>query len=272
MKLKRILFTLFIALMVLGSSVLGYETDNYSITVDESFEQTQDQGLVMFQNPQTGDNIVIQKIEQKILGGKLTTFQLNQITEEISKQYKELYDATVEQVGKEEVTINNKNVTRMTYKTDIEDTVIYQELNIFVENDGVYDIIFTAISDEGFSREYKDNILNSFQVKENTSSESSANTTGEDASDELGYGWTEFGYIIIISIVLIIAALKLNNKSKLFVISIVLLIVQGFILTIDGIDGKMESNMGFNLLCLAPSIVAIILLIIQMIRKPKKQD
>lgn len=271
MKLKRILFTLFIALMVLGTSVLGYETDNYSITVDESFEQTQDQGLVMFQNPQTGDNIVIQKIEQKILGGKLTTFQLNQITEEISKQYKELYDATVEQVGKEEVTINDKNVTRMTYKTDIEETVIYQELNIFVENDGVYDIIFTAISDEGFSREYKDNILKSFQIKENTTANTDTTTTGSNSSDELGYGWTEFGYIIIIAIVLIIVALKRNNKSKFYLIAIGLILVQGFLLTIDGIEAKMEGNMGMNLLCLAPAIVAIILLIIQ-IAKPTKKE
>lgn len=271
MKTRKILIALLIATLLLGTPVLGFETDNYSITVDESFEQTQDAGLVMFQNPATGDNIVIQKIEQKILGGKLTTFQLNQITEEISKQYKEMYDATVEQVGKEEVTINDKTVTRMTYETIIDEAKIYQELNIFVVSDGVYDIIFTTISDEGFSREYKDNILSSFSVKENTATEVKEEAT-PDSSSELGYGWTEFGYIIILSIILIIVALKLNNKSKLFIISIVLLIVQGFVLTIDGIEGKMESNLGFNLLCLSPSIVAIILLIIQMVRKPKKAE
>ena len=268
MRVKKVLITFIISIMLLGTVVLGFESDNFSITIDESFEQTQENGLIMFQNPATGDNIVIQKIEQKILGGKLTTFQLNQITEEISKQYKELYDATVEQIGKEDVTINDKTVTRMTYQTNIEDTVIYQELNIFVVSDGVYDIIFTAISEEGFSREYKDNILNSFQIKEKV--EENKEEASTNSADELGYGWTEFGYIIILSIILIIVALKLNNKSKLFIFSIVLLIVQGFVLTIEGIEGKMESNLGFNLLCLAPSIVAIILLIIQMVRKPKK--
>ena len=80
MKLRNIFTILVISLFILTASVSGYSAETFSIVVGENYEQTEEDGIVMFQNPETGDNIVVQEIEQKIIGGKLTTYQLNSIT------------------------------------------------------------------------------------------------------------------------------------------------------------------------------------------------
>lgn len=276
MKLKKICTILFITLLVLTTTVLGYTTDNYSIDVKEEYEMREDEGIVMFQNPTTGDNIVVQELAQVVIGGKLSTYQLNSIISEMTNQYKDMYDADVEQLGKEEITINGRTVTKMSFKTDLLGTAVYQELNIFVTSDKIYDIIFTSTSENGFSNEEKSNVLASFKILgEETSSENNVSANSQtESSSKLSLAWIELGVVIIIAIILTVIGLKRNPKSKKFILAIIFLALQA--LAIKGAETENEtadyitSNVAFNIGYFTFAIIALILLIIPIVKKPKK--
>lgn len=287
MKLRNIFTILVISLFILTASVSGYSAETFSIVVGENYEQTEEDGIVMFQNPETGDNIVVQEIEQKIIGGKLTTYQLNSITNEIVNQYKDLFDAEVEQLGKEDVTINGRNVTRLTFKTTLFESAIYQELNIFVATDKIYDIIFTSTTENGFSDEEKTAILNSFEIAETTENTEDTENNSNVSSNEtyapvvydltnLELAWIEIGVIFIAGIILTIFAIKRNPKNKLYILAIILLVLQvaavkGYEIengTTTGITENLAYNAGFFVL----AIIAIILLIIQVAKKQKQEE
>lgn len=287
MKIKNILTILVITLFIFTINVSAYSTESFSVVVGDNYEQTEEDGIVMFQNPETGDNIVVQEIEQKVFGGKLTTYQLNSITNEITNQYKDLFDAEVEQLGKEDLTINDRNVTRLTFKTTLLETEIYQELNIFVATDKIYDIIFTSTTENGFSDEEKTAILNSFEIAETTENTEDTENNSNVSSNEtyapvvydltnLELAWVEIGVIFIAGIILTIFAIKRNPKNKLYILAIILLVLQvaavkGYEIengTTTGITENLAYNAGFFVL----AIIAIILLIIQVAKKPKQVE
>lgn len=274
MRIRSICSILLIALIILTTTVTAYTTDTFSITVNENYEQTTDDGLVMFQNVETGDNIVVQEIEQKVIGGKLSTYQLNAISEEITSQYKEIYDADVEQLGKEDVTINGRNVTKMKFKTSLEGVEIYQELNIFVSSDKIYDIIFTSMSENGFTQEEKDAVLNSFNIVEEN--KATDETNNETSTAGLEKAWIEMGVILVIAIILIVIAIKRNPSSKMYILSIVFLALQ--VLAIKGIEmeeGTTKSiteDVAYNIGFFIFAIIGMILIIIQIAKKPKKVE
>lgn len=274
MRIRSICSILLIALIILTTTVTAYTTDTFSITVNENYEQTTDKGLVMFQNVETGDNIVVQEIEQKVIGGKLSTYQLNAISEEITSQYKEIYDADVEQLGKEDVTINGRNVTKMKFKTSLEGVEIYQELNIFVSSDKIYDIIFTSMSENGFTQEEKDAVLNSFNIVEEN--KATDETNNETSTAGLEKAWIEMGVILVIAIILIVIAIKRNPSSKMYILSIVFLALQ--VLAIKGIEmeeGTTKSiteDVAYNIGFFIFAIIGMILIIIQIAKKPKKVE
>lgn len=287
MKIKNILTILVITLFIFTINVSAYSTESFSVVVGDNYEQTEEDGIVMFQNPETGDNIVVQEIEQKVFGGKLTTYQLNSITNEITNQYKDLFDAEVEQLGKEDLTINDRNVTRLTFKTTLLETEIYQELNIFVATDKIYDIIFTSTTENGFSDEEKTAILNSFEIAETTENTEDTENNSSASSNEtyapvvydltnLELAWIEIGVIFIAGIILTIFAIKRNPKNKLYILAIILLVLQvaavkGYEIengTTTGITENLAYNAGFFVL----AIIAIILLIIQVAKKPKQVE
>lgn len=287
MKIKNILTILVITLFIFTINVSAYSTESFSVIVGDNYEQTEEDGIVMFQNPETGDNIVVQEIEQKVFGGKLTTYQLNSITNEITNQYKDLFDAEVEQLGKEDLTINDRNVTRLTFKTTLLETEIYQELNIFVATDKIYDIIFTSTTENGFSDEEKTAILNSFEIAETTENTEDTENNSNVLSNEtyapvvydltnLELAWIEIGVIFIAGIILTIFAIKRNPKNKLYILAIILLVLQvaavkGYEIengTTTGITENLAYNAGFFVL----AIIAIILLIIQVAKKQKQEE
>lgn len=287
MKIKNILTILVITLFIFTINVSAYSTESFSVVVGDNYEQTEEDGIVMFQNPETGDNIVVQEIEQKVFGGKLTTYQLNSITNEITNQYKDLFDAEVEQLGKEDLTINDRNVTRLTFKTTLLETEIYQELNIFVATDKIYDIIFTSTTENGFSDEEKTAILNSFEIAETTENTEDTENNSNVLSNEtyapvvydltnLELAWIEIGVIFIAGIILTIFAIKRNPKNKLYILAIILLVLQvaavkGYEIengTTTGITENLAYNAGFFVL----AIIAIILLIIQVAKKQKQEE
>ena len=99
----------------------------------------------------------------------------------------------------------------MSFKTTLMGTAVYQELNIFVASDKIYDIIFTSTSENGFSEEEKSGILNSFTIlNDNSSAE-----TGDSATSNstLSLAWLELAVIIAI-ILLIISVVKKSKKVK----------------------------------------------------------
>lgn len=272
MRLKNICIALFMSLFMLTTTALGYSTDTFSIEVNEGYEMQEEEGLVMFQNKETGDNIVVQEIEQKVIGGKLTSYQLKSISSEITNQYKDLYDADVEEIGKEEITINGRTVTKMSFKTNLLGTAVYQELNIFVASDKIYDIIFTSTSENGFSKEEKSTILNSFTILNDTSNNGSEGSL--ISSSDIGLAWIELAIIVVIAIALIVIGLKRNPKTKLFILAIVFLVLQG--LAIEGIETETGStepitaDVAYNIGFFVFAIIAIILLIIPVVKKPKE--
>lgn len=284
MKIKNILTILVILLFILSASVSGYSAETFSIVVSDKYEQTEEEGIVMFQNPETGDNIVVQEIEQKIIGGKLTTYQLNSITNEIVNQYKDLFDAEVEQLGKEELTINDRNVTRLTFKTTLLDAAIYQELNIFVATDKIYDIIFTSLTEDGFTDEEKTAVLNSFEIIENSEKSTENNSTSSSIDEtytpviydltNLEPAWIEIGIIFIVGIILTIFAIRRNPTNKLYILAIILLVLQiaavkGYEIQYGSTEGLTE-NVGYNIGFFVLAIIGIVLLIIQVAKKPKQ--
>lgn len=271
MRLKNICIALFMSLFMLTTTVAGYSTDTFSVEVNEGYETQEEEGLVMFQNKETGDNVVVQEIEQKVIGGKLTSYQLKSISSEITNQYKDLYDADVEEIGKEEVIINGRTITKMNFKTTLMGTAVYQELNIFVAADKIYDIIFTSTSENGFAEGEKQAILNSFTILNDNSS---AGTEGIlDSSSNIGLAWVELAVIVVIGVVLMVIGLKRNPKSKLFILAIIFFIIQG--LAIDGIEmetGSTEqitADIAYNIGFFVFAIIAMILLVIPVIKRPK---
>lgn len=183
MNIKKIGVILVIILTIFTTNVLAYETDTYSIEIDEDvYEIIEADGIELFQK-ESGDNIVIQEIEQTVLGGKLTQYQLSTISKEIVEQYQTQYKAVVEEIGREEITVNDKTVIRMSFKTTIDEYEIYQEMNIFVYEDKIFDIIFTTITEDGFSTEEKDTILRSFKPVEITTESENKATTEPDNQD-----------------------------------------------------------------------------------------
>lgn len=282
MNLRKICVGLIVILMFIATSVSAYSTDSYTVDIDEEvYEVAEEEGLVLFQKI-SGDNIVIQEIEKKLIGGKLTQYQLNNISDEIVTQYQSQYQAKVEEVGREEVVINGHKVTKMSFETKISEYMIYQEMNIFVSSNRVFDIIFTTVSENGFSDEEKNKILNSFVIlgeelttgaTEELITTESTETTTEQKMDQI---WIQFLAFIIVAVILMIVAIKRNPKSKLYWISIVLLLLQGLAIksaemqgiTADDLNSNIGKNIGFFIL----AIISIILLIIQSCKKNKKVE
>lgn len=217
MNLKKVCAILLVLLMVLTVNVSAYSTDSYKVDIsEEDYEVVTEDDITMFQK-MSGDNIVIQKIEQKIIGGKLTQFQLSAISQEIKKQYEESFGAKVEETGRETVTINGRNVIRMTFKTTLEGHEVLQELNIFVSSDCIYDVIFTRFSEDGFPDDEKNAILNSFEILSETNnnavlSEENNNNDNETTNSEMNLAWLVIGIVIVIALVLLV--IKICKKPK----------------------------------------------------------
>ena len=212
MKVKSSCIALCVLLFMLTTTVTAYSTDNFSIEINEEYEVQEEEGQVMFRNKETKDNILVQEIEQKVIGGKLTSYQLKSITSEITNQYKDLYDADVEEIGKKEVTINGRKVTKMNFKATLMGTDIYQELNIFVSKDKIYDIIFTSTSEKGFSEEEKSSILNSFTILNETSN--SVEYENNEASFDIRLVVIGMAIIILIAATIIIRLIRKSKKDE----------------------------------------------------------
>lgn len=277
MKLKNIFSILLVAIILLSTTVLGYSGDNFSIEVGDGYEELAESGLVMFQKD-TGDNIIVQEIDQKVVGGKLSNYQLNAIATEITNQYKETYDATAEQISKEETTINGRNVTKMTFRAEIGNVgVIIQELNLVVASDKIYDIIFTTVTENGFSDEEKSKILNSFEIKNvDSNSDKNSNPTNSVTSNEKttsSLGWVILVLMLLVLSILIIIGIKRNPKSKKYIAVIILYVIQ--VLAVVGYEAE-EGPIGGNdniaeiIAIFIFAIVAFVLAIMQILQKPNK--
>lgn len=281
MKLKNLFTVLLVIFMLLTTSVSAYSTETYSVDINEDeYEMTSEDGITLFQKL-SGDNIVIQEIEQKTFGGKLTQYQLNAISQEIASQYQEQFEATVTETAREEVTINNYTVTKMVFETDVSGYIIKQEMNIFVSSDKIYDIIFTSVSEDGFSDEEKNAILNSFKILgEETSSNpldslisGDTDSTELTANPEMNAVWIQLGVVIVIAVILMIFAIKRNPKSKLYILAIIFILLQGIAIKGSEMQGMVAdditSDVSFNIGFFVFAIIGIILLIVQLCKKPK---
>lgn len=213
MNIKKISAILLFMLMIITTSVSAYSTQTYSIDIPEKgFEVVEEEGLVLFQQ-ENGNNIVVQEVNQKVFGGKLTQYQLNGISKEIIEQYQKQYQATVEEVKREEVTINDFKITKMLFKTQVSDYVIYQEMNVFVAGNKIFDIIFTSVTENGFSEEEKNTVLKSFKILENATTDSTAQTgEAEDTIFDIILKVVLFALAILIVVLLVV---QLCKKSKL---------------------------------------------------------
>lgn len=280
MKIKKIFMALVVILMLIATRVSAYSTETYSIDINESdYEVATENGIVVFQKV-SGDSIVVQEIEQKTFGGKLTQYQLNVISKQIAEQYQEEFQATITETGREETTINNHTVTRMKFETTISGMVLKQEMNIFVSSDRIYDIIFTSSTEDGFSDDEKNKILASFKIvgDEGTNANDSTNAENTGAIDQgdFKFVWMELGIFIALGIVLSIFAIKHNPKNKLYLLSIIFIILQVFAIKgaeIENITAnEIISDVGFNIGFFVFAIIGIILLIIQLCLKPKDKN
>ncbi len=275
MKLNNILGSLVIAIILISTTVMGYSGDTFSIDVGDGYEELAESGLVMFQKD-TGDNIIVQEIDQKVVGGKLSNYQLNAIATEITNQYKETYDAEVEQSEKEETTINGRNVVKMTFKAKIANVgVIIQELNLFVSSDKIYDIIFTNVTADGFSEEEKNNILNSFEIKnaeaDNVDNTNTTTTNTEKTTPSLA--WLALVVILLVLAILMIIGIKRNPKSKKYIAVIILYVVQ--VLAIIGYEAEegainWTDNIEESTALFIFALAAIIIAVMQILQKPKE--
>lgn len=275
MKLNNILGSLVIAIILISTTVMGYSGDTFSIEVGDGYEELAESGLVMFQKD-TGDNIIVQEIDQKVVGGKLSNYQLNAIATEITNQYKETYDAEVEQSEKEETTINGRNVVKMTFRAEIANVgVIIQELNLFVYSDKIYDIIFTNVTADGFSEEEKNNILNSFEIKnveaDNVDNTNTTTTNTENTTPSLA--WLALVVILLVLAILMIIGIKRNPKSKKYIAVIILYVVQ--VLAIIGYETEegainWTDNIEESTALFIFALAAIIIAVMQILQKPKE--
>ena len=275
MKLNNILGSLVIAIILISTTVMGYSGDTFSIEVGDGYEELAESGLVMFQKD-TGDNIIVQEIDQKVVGGKLSNYQLNAIATEITNQYKETYDAEVEQSEKEETTINGRNVVKMTFRAEIANVgVIIQELNLFVSSDKIYDIIFTNVTSDGFSEEEKNNILNSFEIKnaeaDNVDNTNTTTTNTEKTTPSLA--WLALVVILLVLAILMIIGIKRNPKSKKYIAVIILYVVQ--VLAIIGYEAEegainWTDNIEESTALFIFALAAIIIAVMQILQKPKE--
>lgn len=275
MKLKNVLGSLVLTIILLGTTVMGYSGDTFSIEVGDGYEELAESGLVMFQKD-TGDNIIVQEIDQKVVGGKLSNYQLNAIATEITNQYKETYDAEVEQSEKEETTINGRNVVKMTFRAEIANVgVIIQELNLFVYSDKIYDIIFTNVTADGFSEEEKNNILNSFEIKnveaDNVDNTNTTTTNTENTTPSLA--WLALVVILLVLAILMIIGIKRNPKSKKYIAVIILYVVQ--VLAIIGYEAEegainWTDNIEESTALFIFALAAIIIAVMQILQKPKE--
>ena len=275
MKLKNVLGSLVITIILLSTAVMGYSGDTFSIEVGDGYEELAESGLVMFQKD-TGDNIIVQEIDQKVVGGKLSNYQLNAIATEITNQYKETYDAEVEQSEKEETTINGRNVVKMTFRAEIANVgVIIQELNLFVYSDKIYDIIFTNVTADGFSEEEKNNILNSFEIKnveaDNVDNTNTTTTNTENTTPSLA--WIALVVILLVLAILMIIGIKRNPKSKKYIAVIILYVVQ--VLAIIGYEAEegainWTDNIEESTALFIFALAAIIIAVMQILQKPKE--
>ncbi len=279
MKFKNLCTVLVVIFMLLTTSVSAYSTDTYSIDInEEEYEMTSEEGITLFQKL-SGDNIVVQEIQQKAFGGKLTQYQLNTISQEIVDQYQDQYQATVTETAREEITINDYTVTKMAFKTDVSGYEIYQEMNIFVSANRIYDIIFTSVSADGFSEEEKNTILNSFKIlgdeaaTNNSVVSGTTNSTELTVNPEMNAVWIQLGVVIVIAVILMIFAIKRNPKSKLYLLAIVLILFQGLAIKSAELQGMVAeditSDVAFNIGFFVFAIIGIILLIVQLCKKPK---
>ena len=274
MKLNNILGSLVIAIILISTTVMGYSGDTFSIEVGDGYEELAESGLVMFQKD-TGDNIIVQEIDQKVVGGKLSNYQLNAIATEITNQYKETYDAEVEQSEKEETTINGRNVVKMTFRAEIANVgVIIQELNLFVYSDKIYDIIFTNVTANGFSEEEKNNILNSFEIKNvEDDNVDNTNTTTNTENTTPSLAWLALVVILLVLAILMIIGIKRNPKSKKYIAVIILYVVQ--VLAIIGYEAEegainWTDNIEDSTALFIFALVAIIIAVMQILQKPKE--
>lgn len=274
MKLNNILGSLVIAIILISTTVMGYSGDTFSIEVGDGYEELAESGLVMFQKD-TGDNIIVQEIDQKVVGGKLSNYQLNAIATEITNQYKETYDAEVEQSEKEETTINGRNVVKMTFRAEIANVgVIIQELNLFVSSDKIYDIIFTNVTADGFSEEEKNNILNSFEIKNaEADNVDNTNTTTNTEKTTPSLAWLALVVILLVLAILMIIGIKRNPKSKKYIAVIILYVVQ--VLAIIGYEAEegainWTDNIEESTALFIFALAAIIIAVMQILQKPKE--
>ncbi len=274
MKLNNILGSLVIAIILISTTVMGYSGDTFSIEVGDGYEELAESGLVMFQKD-TGDNIIVQEIDQKVVGGKLSNYQLNAIATEITNQYKETYDAEVEQSEKEETTINGRNVVKMTFRAEIANVgVIIQELNLFVYSDKIYDIIFTNVTADGFSEEEKNNILNSFEIKNaEADNVDNTNTTTNTENTTPSLAWLALVVILLVLAILMIIGIKRNPKSKKYIAVIILYVVQ--VLAIIGYEAEegainWTDNIEESTALFIFALAAIIIAVMQILQKPKE--
>ena len=274
MKLKNVLGSLVITIILLSTAVMGYSGDTFSIEVGDGYEELAESGLVMFQKD-TGDNIIVQEIDQKVVGGKLSNYQLNAIATEITNQYKETYDAEVEQSEKEETTINGRNVVKMTFRAEIANVgVIIQELNLFVYSDKIYDIIFTNVTADGFSEEEKNNILNSFEIKNaEADNVNNTNTTTNTENTTPSLAWLALVVILLVLAILMIIGIKRNPKSKKYIAVIILYVVQ--VLAIIGYEAEegainWTDNIEESTALFIFALAAIIIAVMQILQKPKE--
>lgn len=225
MKLKNVCIILVAIFMVftISANVLAYSTDTYSVEInEEEYEKSTEEGMTLFQKIATGDNIVIQEIKQKTFGGKLTQYQLNTISQEIVDQYQKEYNSTIIETSREELKINDYTVTKMCFEADIYGYKVQQELNIFVSSDRLYDIIFTTVTENGFTEEEKNNILNSFKilnnevVEDNSSNEITNNSAvvSESSEEELTSKDIIITVIVLALILVVVFLVISNSKNK----------------------------------------------------------
>ena len=145
---------------------------------------------------------------------------------------------------------------------------------------------FTSTTEDGFSDEEKSAVLNSFEIIEDTNNTSEDTNTDTSTNNEytlvaydltnLELAWIEIGIIFIAGVVLTIFAIKRNPKNKLYILAIILLVLQvaavkGYEIqygSTKGITEDVAYNIGFFVL----AIIGIILLIIQVAKKPKQEQ
>lgn len=221
MKIKRVLIIALAILMLLSVSTFAYDGDGWSIGLSEDdYDVLTQEGITLFQRT-SGDNIVVQKIEQKVFGGKLTQYQLNSISKEVTGQYQQLYNATVEELGRDEITVNGQNVTRMKFKTQVkteeQEIAIYQEMNIFVTENNLFDVIFTTFTEDGFSDTEKTTILNSFKiagVDNNVDNTNKASNTEKGDNDVLFQILTLVLLAVAIVVIVVVTVIKSKKNKK----------------------------------------------------------